>query len=144
MAILLIAEHGNDHLSDQTAKALSAALKIGADVDVLVAGSGCAAAADAAVWGGMSNAGQTCVGVERVYVHEAVAEAFTAKVVAKAEALRPGAFGPMTLPTQVDVVRRHLDDALARGFSLTELAPPRGEDDEALRPRMVQQLGGRA
>ena len=36
------------------------------------------------------------------------------------------------------------DDALARGFSLAELAPPRGEDDEALRPRMVQQLGGRA
>ena len=36
------------------------------------------------------------------------------------------------------------DDALERGFSLTELAPPRGEDDEALRPRMVQQLGGRA
>ena len=27
------------------------------------------------------------------------------------------------------------DDALARGFSLAELAPPRGEDDEALRPR---------
>ncbi len=73
------------------------------------------AAADAAVWGAMSNAGQTCVGVERVYVHEAVAAAFTAKVVAKAEALRPGAFGPMTLPAQVDVVRAHLDDALARG-----------------------------
>ncbi len=60
-------------------------------------------AAEAALWGGMSNAGQTCVGVERVYVHEAVADAFTAKVVAKAEALRPGAFGPMTLPCHVAV-----------------------------------------
>jgi electron transfer flavoprotein alpha subunit len=48
MAILLIAEHGNDHLSDQTAKALSAALKIGSDVDVLVAGKGAKVAADAA------------------------------------------------------------------------------------------------
>jgi electron transfer flavoprotein alpha subunit len=48
MAILLIAEHGNDHLSDQTAKALSAALKIGSDVDVLVAGKGARAAADQA------------------------------------------------------------------------------------------------
>jgi electron transfer flavoprotein alpha subunit len=48
MAILLIAEHGNDHLSDQTAKALSAALKIGSDVDVLVAGEGAKPAADAA------------------------------------------------------------------------------------------------
>src|SRR3546814_16073706 len=35
------------------------------------------------------------------------------------------------------------DDALERGFSLAELAPPSGSDD-ALRPRMVQKLGGRA
>jgi hypothetical protein len=36
------------------------------------------------------------------------------------------------------------DDALARGFSLTALAPPNGESEDALRPWMVQQLGGRA
>ena len=48
MAILLIAEHDNSSLSDQTAKALSAAVKIGGDVDVLVAGKGAKAAADAA------------------------------------------------------------------------------------------------
>ncbi|HEY5817937.1 MAG TPA: electron transfer flavoprotein subunit alpha/FixB family protein, partial [Mesorhizobium sp.] len=48
MAILLIAEHDNASLSDQTAKALSAASKIGADVDILVAGKGAKAAADAA------------------------------------------------------------------------------------------------
>ncbi len=48
MAILLVAEHDNSSLSDQTAKALSAALKIGSDVDVLVAGKGAKAAAEAA------------------------------------------------------------------------------------------------
>ena len=48
MAILLIAEHDNATLSDQTAKALTAAAKIGGDVDVLVAGKGAKAAADAA------------------------------------------------------------------------------------------------
>jgi len=48
MAILLIAEHDNASLSEQTAKALTAALKIGSDVDVLVAGKGAKAAADAA------------------------------------------------------------------------------------------------
>jgi electron transfer flavoprotein alpha subunit len=48
MAILLIAEHDNASLSDQTAKALSAALKIGSDVHVLVAGKGARPAADAA------------------------------------------------------------------------------------------------
>ncbi len=35
-------------------------------------------------------------------------------------------------------------DALERGFSLSELAPPAADNDEALRPRMVQQLGERA
>jgi len=48
MAILLIAEHDNASLSDQTAKALTAALAIGSDVDVLVAGKGAKGAADAA------------------------------------------------------------------------------------------------
>ncbi|RCW26032.1 electron transfer flavoprotein alpha subunit apoprotein [Ciceribacter lividus] len=48
MAILLLAEHDNATLSDQTAKALTAAAKIGGDVHVLVAGSGAKAAADAA------------------------------------------------------------------------------------------------
>jgi electron transfer flavoprotein alpha subunit len=48
MAILLLAEHDNASLSDQTAKALSAALKIGSDVHVLVAGKGAKGAADAA------------------------------------------------------------------------------------------------
>ena len=35
-------------------------------------------------------------------------------------------------------------DALERGFSLTELAPPGDGSDESLRPRMVQSLGARA
>ncbi|WP_375566159.1 electron transfer flavoprotein subunit alpha/FixB family protein [Oceaniradius stylonematis] len=48
MTILLIAEHDNATLSDQTAKALSAAKDIGGDVHVLVAGQGAQAAADAA------------------------------------------------------------------------------------------------
>jgi electron transfer flavoprotein alpha subunit len=48
MAILLIAEHDNAALSDQTAKALTAASQIGGDVDVLVAGKGAQAVADAA------------------------------------------------------------------------------------------------
>jgi len=48
MAILLIAEHDNNSLSDQTAKALSAAAQMGGDVDILVAGKGAKAAAEAA------------------------------------------------------------------------------------------------
>ena len=52
MAILLLADHDGSHVSDQTAKALTAASKIasgtGADVHVLVAGAGAKAAADQA------------------------------------------------------------------------------------------------
>ena len=48
MAILLVADHDNATLSDQTNKALTAASQIGGDVHVLVAGKGAKAAADAA------------------------------------------------------------------------------------------------
>ncbi|WP_257318455.1 electron transfer flavoprotein subunit alpha/FixB family protein [Shinella pollutisoli] len=48
MAILLLADHDNRSLSDQTAKALTAASQIGSDVHVLVAGSGAKAAAEQA------------------------------------------------------------------------------------------------
>jgi len=48
MAILLLADHDSNHLSDQTAKALSAASKIGGDVHVLVAGAGAKQAAEQA------------------------------------------------------------------------------------------------
>jgi electron transfer flavoprotein alpha subunit len=48
MPTLLLAEHDNKSLKDSTNKALTAAKQIGAEVHVLVAGSGCKAVADAA------------------------------------------------------------------------------------------------
>ncbi|HTT47350.1 MAG TPA: FAD-binding protein [Pseudolabrys sp.] len=48
MTTLLIAEHNNKTLKDATAKALTAAKALGADVHVLVAGKECKAVADAA------------------------------------------------------------------------------------------------
>jgi succinate-semialdehyde dehydrogenase/glutarate-semialdehyde dehydrogenase len=78
------------------------------------------AAAEACVWGAMTNAGQTCVGIERAYVAEPVYDAFLGKLVERASRLRVGAdeeadIGPMTMPSQIEVVRRHIDDAIARG-----------------------------
>ena len=86
---------------------------VGADADL-------DAAADAAAWGALSNAGQTCVGVERVYVADAVYHSFLEKLIEKMSDIRPGDdreadYGPMTLPGQVEVVERHIADALARG-----------------------------
>ena len=48
MAILLVAEHANNSLNEATAKTVTAAAAMGGDIHVLVAGSGCKAAADAA------------------------------------------------------------------------------------------------
>ena len=87
------------------------ALLVDADADI-------PAAADAAVWGGMSNAGQSCIGVERVYVHAQVYDAFLSEVAARVSALRAGPgqkIGPMTTPAQPGVVREHIAGALARG-----------------------------
>ncbi|MEJ3747199.1 aldehyde dehydrogenase family protein [Actinomycetes bacterium KLBMP 9797] len=76
-------------------------------------------AAEACVWGGLTNAGQTCIGIERVYAVEPVFDAFVAKVVERAGKLTVGAegadIGPITMPSQIDIIRRHIDDAVARG-----------------------------
>ena len=89
------------------------ALLVSADADL-------DAAADAAAWGAMSNAGQTCIGIERVYVADAVYHSFLERLTSKVSELRPGShagasYGPMTLPTQPEVVAKHVADALARG-----------------------------
>ena len=76
------------------------------------------AAARAALWGGCSNAGQTCIGVERVYVVDSVFDKFVDELTTLASDVHAGegaAIGPMTMPKQVDVVKAHVDDALSRG-----------------------------
>lgn len=78
------------------------------------------AAAEACVWGGLTNAGQTCVGIERVYVADGVYDEFLGRVVARAAKLTVGEegtadIGPITMPSQIDIIRRHIEDALTRG-----------------------------
>jgi acyl-CoA reductase-like NAD-dependent aldehyde dehydrogenase len=92
----------------------------GKDALIVDADADLDAAADAATWGGLSNAGQTCVGVERVFVHDDVYDAFVDKVVAKASKVKAGGdadadIGPITMPSQLDIIRRHITDALDRG-----------------------------
>jgi len=86
---------------------------VGADADL-------EAAADACAWGALSNAGQTCVGVERVYVVQDVYHQFLEKLTERVTRLRPGDdreadYGPLTLPGQAEVIEKHIADALARG-----------------------------
>ncbi|MFF2083641.1 aldehyde dehydrogenase family protein [Nocardia sp. NPDC058176] len=91
----------------------------GKDALIVDADADLRAAADAALWGGMSNAGQTCLGVERVYVHTDVYDAFLTELLDQTRELRAGSgdakIGPITMPKQLEVIRRHIDDAIARG-----------------------------
>jgi acyl-CoA reductase-like NAD-dependent aldehyde dehydrogenase len=89
------------------------ALLVGADADL-------DAAADAAAWGAMSNAGQTCIGIERVYVADAVYHTFLERLAQRVSGLRPGfdpeaSYGPMTSSAQGEIVAKHVADALAQG-----------------------------
>jgi len=92
------------------------------------------AAADAAVWGAMSNAGQTCIGIERVYATSAVYDRFVAEVTEQVRTLRPGSddeatYGPMTMASQTGVVRRHVEEASTAGGRTV-----RGDADPSLFP----------
>jgi succinate-semialdehyde dehydrogenase/glutarate-semialdehyde dehydrogenase len=89
-----------------------------ADVNLPNAISGC-------LWGGFANAGQTCSGIERVYVVEEVAERFIEGVVEATRELRMGdpldyetEIGPMVSPEQLAIVKELVDDAVANGATL--------------------------
>jgi acyl-CoA reductase-like NAD-dependent aldehyde dehydrogenase len=78
-----------------------------------------------ALWGGFANAGQSCSGIERVYVLREVSERFIAGVVAGARDLRVGdpmgwdtEIGPMVTREQFDLVSELVEDALATGATM--------------------------
>jgi succinate-semialdehyde dehydrogenase/glutarate-semialdehyde dehydrogenase len=98
-----------------------------ADANLPNAISGC-------LWGGFANAGQTCSGIERVYVMREVADRFVEGVVAGARALRVGdpmdprtEIGPMVSHDQFEQVRVLVDDAVADGATLHCGGPAEGD-----------------
>jgi succinate-semialdehyde dehydrogenase / glutarate-semialdehyde dehydrogenase len=106
----------------------------GKDATVIAEDADLDAAAEAVVWGGNWHAGQGCVCVERIYVVQSVRDEFLRKVKQRAEKITVGLdeladYGPMTMPGQIEVVRRHVTDALERGATalvggLDSIRPP--------------------
>jgi acyl-CoA reductase-like NAD-dependent aldehyde dehydrogenase len=97
----------------------------GKDPMVVCADANLANAISGCVWGGFANSGQTCSGIERVYVVEEVAERFVDGVVEGARRLRTGdplswdtEIGPMVSPDQLAQVKELVDDAVANGATL--------------------------
>ncbi|MEX5635375.1 aldehyde dehydrogenase family protein [Parafrankia sp. FMc2] len=77
-----------------------------------------------AVWGGLFNAGQSCVAVERIYVEAPVYDEFVHRLVAEVGRLRQGHdaqgafaadYGAMATVDQLAIVEHHVADALAKG-----------------------------
>jgi succinate-semialdehyde dehydrogenase/glutarate-semialdehyde dehydrogenase len=94
----------------------------GKDPQIVCADADLANAVSGAVWGGFANAGQTCSGIERVYVVEDVADAFVEGVVRETERLTVGdptewttEVGPMVSEEQAQIVTELVDDALEHG-----------------------------
>jgi succinate-semialdehyde dehydrogenase/glutarate-semialdehyde dehydrogenase len=84
-------------------------------------------AAEACVYGALTNAGQACISVERVYVAGAVHDKFVEEVVKQVRDLKVGGddghLGAMTSPAQVAIVKDHLDDAIAKGAKVLTGGP---------------------
>jgi len=85
------------------------------DVDVYRAASG-------AVWAGLTNCGQTCASVERIYVHRDVYEPFVKTLSEMVNSLKVGPgedyssdICTMTTKKQMEVVEKHLEDAVEKG-----------------------------
>ncbi|WP_336276092.1 aldehyde dehydrogenase family protein [Nocardioides sp. B-3] len=79
-------------------------------------------AAEGAVRAVFSNAGQLCVSMERLYVADRVYDRFVDRFVARTRAMSPGAslewtvdMGSLISRDQLDTVRAHVDDAVAKG-----------------------------
>ena len=77
-------------------------------------------AVDATIWSAMANAGQSCIGAERVYVDEKVADLFIEKAIALASTLTAAApgdgnYGASTMPSQIGVISSHIKAAIKDG-----------------------------
>ena len=94
----------------------------GKDPQIVCADADLANAVSGAVWGGFANAGQTCSGIERVYVVDEVADRFLEGVVRETERLTVGdprdwttEIGPMVSDEQAAIVTELVDDAVKSG-----------------------------
>src|SRR3954447_22201780 len=101
-------------------------LELGSNAPLIVHADGdWETAADKAKLHAFSHAGQSCISIQRVLVHEDVADAFTERFVANAEALRVGDpldpetdVGPLISPGDRDRVKEWVDEAVAAGAQL--------------------------
>ncbi len=115
----------------------------GKDAMIVFADANVDRAAAGAVWGALTNTGQSCTSVERLYVQREAAEPLKAAIARELRRIECGVdvdgstdIGHMTTDFQVEIVRRHVEDARARG---AEILGGDGWDgvDRAVPPMLV-------
>ncbi|PHV10613.1 aldehyde dehydrogenase [Chitinimonas sp. BJB300] len=92
----------------------------GKDAMLVFADSNLERSVAGAMWGAFTNTGQSCTSIERCYVERPLYDRFLALLVSQTRKLTLGTssdhdIGTMTTPTQIEIVRAHLADALAKG-----------------------------
>ncbi len=94
----------------------------GKDAMIVLADADLDYATSAALWGGFSNSGQICASVERILVHESLAEAFKQGLREKLSRLRQGSskdgnndLGAITFDKQKDLYESQIKQARERG-----------------------------
>ena len=94
----------------------------GKDAAIVCADADLPRAARALAWGSMGSAGQSCMSIERCYVDRTVHDTFVDLLAAEVRALKhcwpditQGQIGPIIAAVQEPIVRRHLEDAFAKG-----------------------------
>ncbi|MEU6841835.1 aldehyde dehydrogenase family protein [Streptomyces sp. NPDC046716] len=97
----------------------------GKDAVVIDAGVDPVATAQAVAFGAFINTGQICTSMERIYVHERIADEFVEALVATAGTFTIGdgrdpatVLGPLVDARQRDTVRRHVEDAVDKGATV--------------------------
>ncbi len=100
-------------------------------------------ASSAALWGGFTNAGQTCAAVERVLVHESQSNQFLSLLSEKLKQLKQDPsdgedndIGPIIFPRQSEVYRSHLEEARKKG-AIFVTGGEFSDDERYLRPTIV-------
>ena len=117
----------------------------GNDAMIVLADADLERAANGAVWAGFQNAGQSCGGVERIYVEAPVHDAFMQLLNSKTRALRHGVgcsgynvdIGSLTTEGQLRTVQQHMEDALAKGAKVAAQSQPVGEQNGLFHPATV-------
>ena len=107
---------------------IPASLELGGkDAMVVLSDADLERAVRGAVWGGLFNAGQSCIAVERIYVENSVHDEFVRKLTAEVEQLRVGhdkpgdfttEFGAIATEAQMAIIERHVADARAKGATV--------------------------